>query len=354
MTRLLQRLDTIQRRLAAEDVDALVVSSPANVRYLSGFTGEGYLVVGKTDLMIATDGRYKLEAEDVVPGCEACCHVSGHLAGATEFLTRIGAGAIAFEASHLTYSAYEDMAKQLPEVPLRPCKGWVEALRLVKDAEEIAAMREAARRVDLALVQFLSDLKVGESERRLAWQMDAALIDQNTEPSFSTIMASGPSSASPHATPGSRLLAEGDMLKIDLGGKVDGYCSDITRTYFIGEPDDKFCEIYNLVKKAQAAAVAAVRPGATGQELDAIARQIITEGGYGDAFSHGLGHGVGLEIHEGPRVSSRSEDVLLPGMVVTVEPGIYLDGWGGVRIEDMVAVTETGCEVLTLAPKPEY
>lgn len=354
MIRLLQRLEALQRRLAAEEVDALVVSSPANVRYLSGFKGEGYLVVGKSDLLIATDGRYKLEAEDVVTGCESCCHASGHLAGAIEFLGRIGAGVIAFESSHLNYSAYEEMATQLPEVPLRPEKGWVEDLRLVKDAEEIAAMREAARRVDLALVQFLAGLKVGESERRLAWAMDTALIDQDTEPSFQTIMASGPSAASPHAVPGPRLLREGDMLKIDLGGKVDGYCSDITRTYFVGEPDDKFREIYNLVKEAQAAAVAAVRPGATGKELDAIARQIIADGGYAEAFSHGLGHGVGLEIHEGPRVSSRSDDILVPGMVVTVEPGIYLEGWGGVRIEDMVAVTESGHEVLTLAPKPAY
>lgn len=354
MTRLLQRLDALQQKLAEEEVDALVVASPANVRYLSGFTGEGYLVLGKGDLLISTDGRYKLEAEETVPGCESCCHVGGHLAGTIEFLGRIGAGVVAFESAHLTYSRYEELATQLPEIPLRPEKGWVEELRLLKDAEEIAAMREAARRVDAALEQFTAALKVGESERRLAWALDTALVDNATEPSFSTIMASGPSAASPHAVPGPRLLAQGDMLKVDVGGKFDGYCSDITRTYFIGEPSDEFREVYNLVKRAQAAAVAAVRPGATCKELDAIARQIIAEGGHGDAFSHGLGHGVGLEIHEAPHVSSRCADPLQAGMVITIEPGVYLEGWGGVRIEDMVAVTDTACDILTLAPKPEY
>lgn len=354
MKRRLQRLEALQQMLEAEEVDALVVSSPANIRYLSGFTGEGYLVVGKGELLVATDGRYKVEAEDTVPGCQACCHVGGHLAGVIEFLGQLGAEAVGFESCHLTYSAYEKLAAGVPNVALGPVQGWVERLRLVKDAEEIAAMREAARRVDDALAEFTADLKVGESERRLAWAFDTALVDRDSAPSFSTIMASGPSAASPHAVPGLRRLAKGDMLKIDTGGIVDGYCSDITRTYFVGEPDARFHEVYNIVRQAQAAAVAAVRPGVTGKQLDTIARDIIAEGGYADAFTHSLGHGVGLEIHEGPHVSSNCEDPLQPGMVITIEPGIYLEGWGGVRIEDMVVVTETGCDVLTLAPKPEY
>lgn len=181
-----------------------------------------------------------------------------------------------------------------------------------------------------------------------------ALAAEEAEPSFSIIMASGHCAASPHAVPGSRELCEQDMLKIDMGAKVEGYCSDITRTYFIGQPDERFREVYGLVKAAQSAAAQAVRPGISGKDLDGIAREIISAGGYAAEFCHGLGHGVGLEVHEGPRVSSRSEDILEPGMVVTIEPGIYVAGWGGVRIEDMVLVTQDGHEILTLAPKPEY
>jgi len=348
------RLDAIRTKLAEEEVDALLVVSPANVRYLSEFTGEGYLVVGRDDLMVSTDGRYKLEAECTVDGCETCFHAGGHLAGAVDFLSRVGAGAVAFETDYLTYANFQDVATRLPEVPLRPTKGWVEKLRVVKDSAEIGAMREAARLVDSALEQFTSEFRVGDSERQLAWQLETLMMELGTKASFNTILATGPSAASPHAVPGDRRLAEGDMVKIDVGGIVEGYCSDITRTYFVGDPDDKFREVYNLVKLAQAAAGAAVKAGVSGRSLDATARQIIIDGGFGPEFAHGLGHGVGLEVHENPRVGSRSDDTMDVGMVITIEPGIYLQGWGGVRIEDMVAVTETGCEVLTMAPKPDY
>ena len=310
--------------------------------------------MGREDLLVSTDGRYKLEAECTVEGCEAAFHAAGHLAGAADFLTRLGAATVAFEADFLAYGVYQDVAKKLPEADLRPVKGWIEQLRLIKDEAEITAMREAARLVDAALEQFVGALEVGESERQLAWQLETLMMEQGTKASFPTILATGPSAASPHAVPGDRRLAEGDMVKIDVGGKVDGYCSDITRTYFVGEPDAKFVAVYNLVKRAQAAAVDAVCAGATGRALDSIARQIITAGAYGPEFAHGLGHGVGLEVHEGPGVGSRSEDTLQAGMVITIEPGIYLQGWGGVRIEDMVAVTDTGCEVLTKAAKAEY
>lgn len=347
-------LEALRQKLAGEEVDALLVGSAANIRYLSGFTGEGYAVVGTAQLAVATDGRYKVEAEDTVPGCEACFHGAGHLPGAVDFLERAGARIVAFEADFLTYSRFQDLAKKLPKAELRPVKGWVEELRLVKDDAEIAAIREAARRTDAALAQFLADVSPGQTERQLSLELQLAMAAQGTHPSFEVIMASGPSSASPHWVPGSRPLAEGDMLKIDVGGVYEGYCSDLTRTYFIGEPPDKFREVYSLVKEAQAAAVAAVAPGRTGREIDEVARTIITERGYGDQFSHGLGHGVGLEVHEGPRVSSRSEDVLQPGMVVTIEPGVYLPGWGGVRIEDLVLVTADGHELLTRAPIPDY
>ncbi|MEN6644419.1 MAG: Xaa-Pro peptidase family protein [Armatimonadia bacterium] len=349
-----QRLARLRERMSAEGVDAFVVTSPANVRYLSGFVGEGYVVVGKRDAVISTDGRYRVEAGEVADCGEALFHTGGHLAGAADGVRKFGAGAAAFESEHLTYQAYQSLAGKLSGVPLHPAERWVEELRVVKDEGEIALMRVACDKIDAALAAFLPGADPGKTECQLALELQMAMVELETEPAFATIMASGTSCARPHAVPCARVLCQAEMLKIDAGARWMGYCSDITRTYFFGKPDAKFHEIYNLVKTAQQAAVDAARPGLTGRELDAVARDIIVAAGYGDSFGHGLGHGVGLEVHEAPRVSSRSEDIMEPGMIVTIEPGIYIEGWGGVRIEDTVLITDDGCEALTHAPKGDY
>ncbi|MCE5236930.1 Xaa-Pro peptidase family protein [bacterium] len=347
------RLARVREQMQHDEVQAALVALPENVRYLTGFTGEGLLVVGLDRALVSTDGRYRVEAGEVADQAEAAFDTGGHLAGAIAFITQIGAAGLAFEADHTTYATYQELSKKL-SVALRPTSRVVERLRLIKDETEVALIREAARRADVALGAFLADLQPGPSERRLALQLQSALVDQDVEPAFATIMASGPSAACPHAVPCGRPLSEGDMLKIDMGARFEGYCSDITRTLFVGEPTERFRTVYNLVLQAQQAAVAAARPGLTGRELDQVARDIIAAGGHGSDFDHGLGHGVGLQVHEGPRVSARSEDLLEPGMVVTIEPGIYLEGWGGVRIEDTVLITATGCEVLTQSPKADY
>jgi len=347
------RLARVREQMQRDEVQAALIVLPENVRYLTGFTGEGHLVVSPEQVLISTDGRYKVEAGQVADVAAAAFDSGGHLAGAIAFIKTLPAAGLAFESDHLTYATYQELTEKL-SMALRPTSRLVEDLRLIKDAAELATMREAARRADAALAAFLEELTPGTSERRLALALHAALVDQDVEPAFSIIMACGASAACPHAVPGSRVLAEGDMLKIDVGARYEGYCSDITRTVFVGEPTERFREVYGLVLRAQQAGVAAARPGMTGRELDQIAREIIVAGGYGAEFGHGLGHGVGLQVHERPRVSAKSEDVLAPGMVITIEPGIYVEDWGGVRIEDTVAITETGCEVFTHAPKPEY
>lgn len=347
------RLCKLRTQLQQDEVQAALIVLPENIRYLTGFTGEGLLAVGLERVLVSTDGRCKVEAGAVSAVAEAAYDAGGHLAGCIAFAKELQVAGLAFESEHTTYSMYEDLGEKL-SVALRPAKRLVEDLRVVKDEAEIALMREAGRRTDAALAAFLANLQPGLPERRLALALHTALVDQDSEPAFSIISACGECSACPHAVPGERELCTGDMLKIDMGARYEGYCSDITRTYFCGEPDGRFRGIYNLVREAQQAAVDACRPGLSGRELDQVARDVIVAGGYGEQFSHGLGHGVGLQVHERPRVSAKSEDVLEPGMVITIEPGIYVEGWGGVRIEDTVLVTATGCEPLTRAPKAEY
>jgi len=351
-----QRLTKIREHLGAQDIQAALIVQPANVRYLTGFRGEGYLVIGPEAVHVSTDGRYKQEAAEIANVAEAVFDENGHLAGALAVLREFSFSRVAFEAEYVTFAAYQQLQEKLASVAWIPLNKLVEQQRLIKDVDEITAIRVAAQRTDAALASFLQALRLGEKEQRLALALQAALADQELEPAFPIIMASGPSAARPHAVPTSRLFQKGDMLKIDVGGRDGhtGYCCDLTRTIYAGEPDAKFREIYRLVQEAQQAAIEAARPGLRGCELDAVARQIISAAGYGEYFSHGLGHGVGLQVHEGPRISAKSEEVLQAGMIITIEPGIYLSGWGGVRIEDTVLITENACEVLTKSPKADY
>lgn len=339
--------------LDANGVDALLISSEANLRYLFGFAGEGLGVVGR-DALVSTDRRYELDAAALPGRVKVALAPDGHLTGAAEYLQSAQARRVAFEADSTLYSAFESLKSKLQDAELVPARKVVEELRTVKEPAEIDCIRRAAAIMDQALAAVLPTVEIGVTEREMALELERATRLAGADAmAFGTICAFGPSAAFPHAVPGQRKLTAGDMIKIDCGAKLDGYCSDITRTVPPLEPDERFVEVYSAVYDAQQAAVEAARPGITGRELDAVAREIIAERGYADQFSHSLGHGLGLEVHEGPRVSSRSEEVLRPGMVVTIEPGIYIEGWGGVRIEDSVAITRNGCERLTNAPKAD-
>jgi Xaa-Pro aminopeptidase len=347
-----RRRDRVRDWLNEQGFDALLVRSAANVRYVSGFSGEGIAVVGRDACAVSTDSRYAIEAREQARDFETVLCPDGHLAGAADFIRDQGGKSIAFEAATTTYAEYEALRKRLRGVKLKGVREVIEKQRVVKDAAEIALIRRAAELADSVLTPLLLAPPLGITEKEFALLLEGNMVRAGAEaPSFATIAAVGPSAAKPHATPGATPLAEGAMLKVDCGARVDGYCSDITRTTFLGEPTPRFREVYGAVCEAQQAAVAAVKPGVTGAELDGIARQILNAKGLGDKFGHGLGHGVGLEVHEPPRLSGRSADVMEKGMVVTIEPGVYIEGWGGVRIEDLLVVTGRGHEVLTKAPK---
>jgi len=347
------RIDRLRERLSAEGVDALLVTHPSNVRYMSGFTAgaDASLLISATQALLATDFRYYEQVKRQAPAYRLFQAPNGLAAAFGDLAREAGARRIAFESTHITYALYQDLAK-VEGVELVPEKGWVEELRAVKSAEELALIRQAVAISDAVIAALPHILRPGMTEKELAWEVEAFMHARGAEDvAFPIIAASGPNGAMPHAVPSERRIVPGEPLTLDLGARVQGYCSDLTRTVCIGQPDDKFREVYGIVLKAQQAAEAGIKAGMLGKDADALARQVIVDAGYGEAFGHGLGHGVGLDVHEFPRAGARSEDRLAPGMVVTVEPGIYLPGWGGVRIEDLVVVTESGIEILSQATK---
>lgn len=348
-----ERLNKLIEELAARKLDALVVTDMLNVRYLSGFTGSfGILVVGTEGTALFTDSRYQTQS------CEQCRdidikvvdfnwppHIQAHL-------NHIGAKRVGFEDGKLMYRQWRDLADLLGEGVLVPAGGLVEELRIVKDSDEIQAIREAARIIDVVYDEVLVRIQAGMRETDIALEMDYSIRRNGAEKEgFDTIVASGPRSAMPHGIASERVVQENDLIVFDYGARFAGYHSDITRTLVIGPASDKQNEIYSTVLEAQMRAIAAVAPGVIGKEVDAVARDYIASKGYGELFGHGLGHGLGLQVHDPGALNSRSEVVLEPGMIFTIEPGVYLPDWGGVRIEDDVLVTETGCEVLTHSPK---
>jgi len=351
-----ERRNKVLQALATAGADIMLVSKPANVLYLTGFSGEGLAVVAASEqTALSTDGRYQLDAQRQCPDCELLMHRDGHLRGAIQYVKRFPSARLAFESEVVTHAQYERLCRELGEEKLVPTKGIVEKLRLTKDEAEIVQIQRAAAIVDRALADLVAGLQPGPTEREVALELERAILLGGADAiAFRTIVAAGLSAACPHAVPGPNRLQAGQMVTIDVGGQVNGYCSDMTRTVFLGEPDERFRNIYQTVFQAQAAALDAVRPAIECRELDRIAREVIAAAGYGDYFCHGLGHGVGLEVHEGPRVSARSDAVLEPGMVITIEPGIYIEGWGGVRIEDLLVVTEDGYRLLTGAPKLDF
>jgi len=333
-------------------VEAMLIQKPENRRYVTGFSGSaGFVLVSATASILLVDFRYVEQAQTEALGFEVIKAERQFIDTLAEVVPARGLGRIGFESDAMSYKQYEDFSKRLAPAVLVPVEG-VDRLRWVKDADEIAQITRAVEIADEAFAHIRSSLRPGAVEREIAIEMEFFMRRRGADKeAFETIVASGPRSALPHGRASERVLARGDFVTLDFGALYRGYVSDCTRTVVLGEVSQKQREVYELVLAAQRAALAGIKPGISGKDADTIARKIITDAGYGDAFGHSLGHGVGLAVHEGPTLSPREEAVLAPGMVVTVEPGIYLPGWGGVRIEDLVVVTEAGCRSVTRAPK---
>jgi Xaa-Pro aminopeptidase len=329
-------------RLRASLEEPLLVTNPVNVRYLTGFVSSNpALLVEENRVTLYTDFRYAQAAAKV----EDVEFVQLDRAIYKDLAPRLS-GRVGFEADFVTYGVYEHLAQG--DAELVPRHRLVEALRAVKNDEELAAIRAAAEITSQAFDRFASEPLVGRTERELAWRMEQLFHELGADgPAFDTIVAAGENGASPHTVPGDRKVGEGELVVVDAGSTLGGYRSDCTRTFATGALPERLQEIYDVCLAAQQAALEAVRAGVTGPDADSAARNPIAAAGFGDEFGHGLGHGVGLMVHEEPRLAQTSHDTLAAGNVVTVEPGIYVSGLGGVRIEDLVAVTDDGPEVLT-------
>ena len=343
------RGDRLATLVAERGLERMLVTNLVNVRYLTGFGGtNGACVCGGEARVFLTDFRYTERAEAEVDGWEVITAKDDWLGEIASHLS----GRCGFEDHKMAVRTLAKLEEKLPDgVELEGAGGMVEKLRRVKDDEELAAIAAAAELADEVWRWALERGLAGRGELDVARAVEARMRELGAEPSFPTIVAAGPNGALPHAEPGAREIGRGELVVFDMGARLDGYCSDGTRTFATGEPGERAREVYDLVLRAQEAALAAVAPGARGEDVDGVARDLIAAAGYGERFGHGLGHGVGLEVHEEPRVSQRSEDVLAAGEVVTIEPGVYLPRELGVRIEDLVVVTEDGCRNLSGLPK---
>lgn len=341
------RRKQLAARLPELEVDGLVVTHPPNVRYLSGFTGSnGQLLVTLPKAVFFTDGRYTEQGAKEAPDLEQVTYPDRFRDALVAKAGDLGVERLAFESEGVTFRFHQELAEVAPNLTLVPTRREVEALRWTKEPEEVQALDRAQDVTDAAFAAILDRLREEVTEQELAWELEVELHRAGADaPAFDAIVAFGENSSEPHHEPAARALGRGDVVKLDFGAAVNGYHADMTRTVSFGEPPRRLAEAHDLVRRAQQAGIDAVRPGATGAEVDAAARSVI-EGAGLPAYPHGLGHGVGLEVHEGPALRRGGEDVLPPRAVVTVEPGIYLPGLGGVRIEDMVEVREDGCRVL--------
>jgi Xaa-Pro aminopeptidase len=358
------RLQRLRAALEPNRIDGLLVSQPESRYYLSGYAGHdlpprdsaGYLLITASQTLLLTDPRTAEQATNESPDFEVITYPSGSRGpqAIAERAAHVGVRRLGFESIHLPYGIWQEIRRDLPtSVELVPVERLVDELRVIKDAAELAELQAAVDVLDRCLADVLRRIEPGLTERHVARMIQLYLIEHADGPSFPSIVASGPNAAVPHAVPSDRGIGQGEPLKIDIGARVNGYCSDMTRTVCLGEPRDaRLVELHALVFEAQREAERQLRPGMTGREADALGRDVIRRAGYGDAFTHGLGHGIGLEVHEPPWLSqSRGDEPLQPGMVFSVEPGVYLPGWGGVRIEDLVVLEVDGARVLCRSPK---
>ncbi|WP_088548319.1 M24 family metallopeptidase [Paenibacillus aquistagni] len=346
------RVERLRKEMDERGLEAIWIASEINRRYMTGFTGSsGYVLITKDRAILLTDFRYMTQAPEQAAGFEVIQHgkVTDTL---KELLHDNGIKTLAMEQDHVSYASFVQYQEELAPVELVPTSGIIENLRRIKDQSEIQILKEAAELADRTFSHILSYLKPGVSEMDIALEMEYFMRKNGaTSSSFDTIVASGERSALPHGVASERIIKGNEFVKLDFGAYYKGYCSDITRTVFLGTPTDKHKEIYNIVLESQLHALEHIRPGMTGKEADALSRDIIEKHGYGPNFGHSLGHGIGMEIHESPNLAKTSDMVLAPGHVVTVEPGIYVPGFGGVRIEDDIVITENGIEIITHSTK---
>ena len=354
------RIAGLRSAIGDSDIDGMLISDPHNRRYLSGFIGSaGYLVITQSGAVLATDSRYTEQAADQATGFEQS-KMQGRLSEwFPGILNDLGIRKLGFESDNLTVSALKMIEDALEEcraeVALEPKSGFTSKLRALKDENEVALLQKAIDIGDAAFEATAALMTPGMTEKEAAWEFEKAIRESGAEClSFDTIVATGPNAARPHHQTGDTPLKEGETIVFDCGATYEGYCSDLTRTFVLGEADEKVARIYNIVLEAQETAIEKVTSGITGGEADAIARKIIDDAGYADYFGHSLGHGLGLEVHEEPNVGPRGATPLEDGMPFTIEPGIYLPGWGGVRIEDVVVLENGRARVLSHANKVRF
>jgi Xaa-Pro aminopeptidase len=342
------RRDALIAAIEEQAIDAMLVTRLMNVRYLTGFTGSNaQAIVTPAVSVFFTDGRYTEQSRHEVSDLERVTYLASFDEPLADACGRLGLRRLGFEAHDVTVNGLRKLQEKMPDVEFVAVGEPVERLRWVKDAEEIAMLNEAQSCTDIAFDDILERLAVGMTERQVALELERALRRAGADGlSFESIVAFGEHSAEPHHQPTHRVLDEGDVIKMDFAGLYGGYHADMTRTIAFGSPPAELRKIHDVVRQAQQAAIDAVHAGVTGGQVDAVARVVIDDAGYGAFFTHGLGHGVGLEIHEGPNFRRDGDDVLPVGAVMTVEPGVYVPGLGGVRIEDMVEVGDDGCRVV--------
>lgn len=348
-----ERVAKLRQAMSEQQLQAIIIDSGVNRCYLSGFNGSaGTLLITAEASYLLTDFRYQIQAAQQAPGFEIIIYKAHPLDDIKTLLNKHGISQLGFEQDIISFAQYKRYEHALSGAALVPTSGLVEKIREVKDAQELTIIQEAAELADRTFTHILNYIKPGVRELDIALEMEMFMRKHGAAgTSFETIVASGERSALPHGVASERIIGQNEFVKLDFGAYYKGYCSDITRTVFVGQPTEKHLEIYNIVLEAQLHGLKHIKAGISGLEADALCRDIIAGYGYGEQFGHSTGHGIGMEIHEAPRLSRLSDTLLTPGMTVTVEPGIYIPGFGGVRIEDDIVITESGNQILTSSPK---
>ncbi len=362
-----KRIDNVKEKFSKLNIDTLMVLVDENRRYLSGFLGHdtqfdesaGALFIFESKLILATDSRYEEQAMKEASLYKVVCCKEGFSRQIPAILESLGTKKLGFESIRISHLEYKKMAKIIKsgnlKVKLVETENVVESLREIKNEKEIESIKKALLIAESVFSNIQGYIRVGITEKEAAWLIEKGIRESGAESiSFPTIVASGPNSALPHAIPSDRKFREGEPILFDWGAKVDGYCSDISRTIVIGKPDKMFKKVYNTVLDAQSMAIKAIKPGADSKSIDKIARKHIEKMGFKGRFGHGLGHGIGLSIHEQPRLSPMKNSILESQMVFTIEPGIYIPGWGGIRLENMVVVRKNKAEVLNKLDSSKY